>query len=97
MPGNGMPWRLYRTVLKVADPVELEIQVTLPYGTDANKLVRGQKVLVNVAGETWVDGYIHQIAMSDEGTPASTTNRWCRSGWRIQRKLEFDSLVKVTF
>ncbi|NLJ25638.1 MAG: efflux RND transporter periplasmic adaptor subunit [Firmicutes bacterium] len=87
----------YKTVLKVADPVELEVQVTLPYGTDSNKLVRGQKVLVNVTGETWVDGHIHQIAMSEEGTSSFDNKPVVQI--RLEDPnipLEFDSLVKVT-
>jgi RND family efflux transporter MFP subunit len=86
----------YRTVVKVADPVELEIQVSLPYSADANKLVRGQKVLINVAGETWVDGYIHQIAVSDEG--GSSFDNQPVIHIRMEGsdvKLEFDSLVRV--
>ncbi|NMB13322.1 MAG: efflux RND transporter periplasmic adaptor subunit [Firmicutes bacterium] len=87
----------YRTVLKVADPVELEIQVTLPYGTDVNKLVRGQKVLVNVTGETWVDGYIHQIAMSEEGSSSFDNKPVVQIRLEDPKiPLQFDSLVKVT-
>lgn len=85
----------YRTVLKVADPTELEIHVTLPYGADVNKLVRGQKVKVNVTGETWVDGYINQIAVSEEGSGFDD-----KPVVQIRLEdpsipLEFDSLVKV--
>ncbi len=87
----------YKTVIKIADPVELEIQVSLPYGADVNKLVRGQKVLVNVIGETWVDGYIHQIAIGEEG--ASVLDNKPIIQIRLEDAtipLEFDSLVKVT-
>ncbi|NLY52377.1 MAG: efflux RND transporter periplasmic adaptor subunit [Firmicutes bacterium] len=85
----------YRTVVKVADPVELEIQVSLPYSADVNKLVRGQKVLVNITGERWADGYIHQIAISDEG---STLDNQPVVHIRLEDPaidLEFDSLVRV--
>ncbi|NMB45755.1 MAG: efflux RND transporter periplasmic adaptor subunit [Firmicutes bacterium] len=87
----------YKTVVKVADPVELEIQVTLPYGADANKLVRGQRVLVNVTGETWVDGYIHQIAISEEGGSSLDNKPVVQIRLKdAEIPLEFDSLVKVT-
>ncbi len=87
----------YKTVIKIADPVELEIQVSLPYGADVNKLVRGQKVLVNVTGETWVDGHIHQITMSEDG--ASSFDNKPIVQIRLEDPeipLEFDSLVRVT-
>ena len=87
----------YKTVIKIADPVELEIQVSLPYGADVNKLVRGQKVLVNVTGETWVDGHIHQITMSEDG--ASSFDNKAIVQIRLEDPeipLEFDSLVRVT-
>ncbi len=87
----------YRTVVKVADPVELEIQVSLPYSADVNKLVRGQKVLINISGETWVDGYIHQIATADERSTSSFDNQPVVH-IRLEDpavKLEFDSLVRV--
>lgn len=87
----------YKTVIKIADPVELEIQVSLPYGTDLNKLVRGQKVLVNVTGETWVDGYIHQISMGEEGVSSLDNKPILQI--RLddpEIPLEFDSLVRVT-
>ena len=87
----------YKTVIKIADPVELEIQVSLPYGTDLNKLVRGQKVLVNVTGETWVDGYIHQITMGEEGVSSFDNKPIVQIRLEDPKiPLEFDSLVRVT-
>ena len=87
----------YRTVLKTADPRELEIQVSLPYGVDLNKLVRGQKVLVNISGETWVDGYIHQIAMSEDDVSAYDNKPVVEIKLDDPTiPLDFDSLVRVT-
>ncbi|HHV94540.1 MAG TPA: efflux RND transporter periplasmic adaptor subunit [Firmicutes bacterium] len=85
----------YRTVVKVADPVELEIQVSLPYSADVNKLVRGQKVLVNVTGETWAEGYIHQIAISEEGSAFDNQPVVHIRLDDPEIKLEFDSLIRV--
>ncbi len=91
----------YETVMKVADPNELEIQVELSYSTDRNKLVRGQLVRVNTERDTWVEGHIYQITTGDDD-PSSSRSNYSAQAPVIKIRLndpsiplEFDSLLRV--
>ena len=66
----------YETVMTIADPSELVIQLELSYTSDFSKLVRGQKVLVNLGREEWVTGHIYQISTrQDDPSYGPATNR----------------------
>lgn len=92
----------YETVMKVADPDELEIQVELSYNTDRNKLVRGQKVRVNIERDKWVDGHVYQITTGDDDPSSSHRSSYSMTPPVVKIRLddpsiplEFDSLLKV--
>ncbi|NLV92129.1 MAG: efflux RND transporter periplasmic adaptor subunit [Firmicutes bacterium] len=91
----------YETVMTIADPSELEIQVELSYTSDVSKLVRGQKVLVNLGREEWVTGHIYQISTrQDDPSYARTSYQSAPFVIKIRLDdpritLDFDSLVRV--
>lgn len=91
----------YETVLRMADPSELEIRVELSYNTDRNKLVRGQKVQINIDRDQWVEGYIYQIGSTNDD-PSLARNQYTLDQPVVKirptdpnTELEFDSLVRV--
>lgn len=91
----------YETVLRMADPSELEIRVELSYNTDRNKLVRGQKVQINIDRDEWVEGYIYQIgSLNDDPSLGSSQYTLDQPVVKIRPTdpnvpLEFDSLLRV--